>query len=281
MKLLLTDYLKKATEIGAIQLFFTVGCPVSYRDGDGNIQPFEGNTSALIPENTKSLVNEAVKESKDLDTLRENYELETFLSAHGKMRCRINAYIQRGTYAMTVTILTSDSEKFIMPVEEWKLELTPVLMKPNGGLCIITGHHDANRLAASLVDYYNTNYKCLIITLEDSVTTRHKHKLSMVNQLMLSKEPRSTILRAKNIGADVCMISSSRNESLLPEMLELAMSGTFVIGVFGRSSLESLNKSFEANTEPHDLDEQYEKLKKNLKLCVDLDNGKVATEWLE
>lgn len=280
MKLLLTDYLKKATEIGAVQLFFTVGCPVSYRDGDGNVQPVEDDASALIPENTKSLVMEAVKESRDLDALRENNELETFLSAHGKMRCRINAYIQRGTYAMTVTILTSDSEKFIMPIEQWELELTPVLTKPSGGICIITGHHGANRLSASLVDYYNTNYKCLIITLEDSVTTLHKHKMSMVNQLMLSKEPRSTILRAKNIGADVCLISSSRNESLLSEMLELAMSGTFVIGVFKRSSLESLNKSFAANTEPHDLEEQYAKLKECLKLCVDLDNDKVTTEWL-
>ena len=289
MQLLLTDYINKAMSINAVQLFFSAGCPVSYKDNNGNLVPlpFGDEPFALKPEHTKALVEQAVKERHDRETLRDYGETETALSSYGRMRSRVNAYIQRGTYAMTITILTSNAEA-IIPAGQWGLDFSPILGKPSGGICIITGHHDTVKLAASLTDYFNANYKCHIVTLEDGVTTLHRHKMAVVNQRDLSKNIdvcREALRRVKNLGADVCMVSSSKSEELFADMLELAMSGVFVIGVFGKSSPIALGKSLSASINGHDREELSQKLRKCLRLCVDLDNDSVITpdsmtEWL-
>jgi len=276
---LLAEFINNAIQIEVSQLYFSVGRVVSYKDAEGQLIPLY-DTVALTTDNMKALVNQAIVEPKDKEILQKLGEVEAILSAPGKFRSRVNVYLQRGTYAMTITILTMEIEP-IIPINEWGFDLDSILTKPEGGLCIITGHSDTDKLAASLVDYFNTNHKCHIVTLEDNVTTLHRHKNAIVNQLVLSsKNPNRTVLRLKNIGADVCIIVSKENEKLLSEIAQIAMSGIFVVAVFNKNSLDALKESIIANVEPHEWDELSKRLKKCLKLCIDLDSKTVTEEWL-
>jgi twitching motility protein PilT len=279
MHLLLDDYIRRAVKNNISRLFFSVGCVVSYKDSTDQLIPF-ADTAVLTPKQMDNLVNNAVTEPKDKEVLKELGEVETILSSHGKMRCRVNVYLQRGTYAMTLTILTIDIDP-IIPIDKWSIELDSILTKPEGGLCVITGYNDTEKLVASLIDYFNTNHKCHVVTLEDTITTLHRHNKAIVNQLELSPtNPCRNILRLKNMGVDVCVISSNKNEKFLNEITQIAMSGIFIIAVFNISSLDALKRSIVANMETHEWEELRDRLNKCIKLCIGMDNNEVVTEWL-
>ena len=280
-QIIVTQFIEKAMKVNANQLFFTVGRPVTYRNKNGELAELDSSNSfPLTADNMNSIIDQVVKNQKDRDILNNLGEIETVLSAHGRMRSRVNVFLQRGTYAMTITILTVNV-KSIKPIDSYDLNLQPILTKPNGGgLCLITGHGDTISLAASLVDFYNTEYSLNILTVEDSISTLHRHKASTVNQRELPQNDTApnSIIRIKNHGVDVLMLSSNRNESFFNEIMHLAISDIFIIATFGRSSLESLAKSLFSGLDAHNADELTERLTKYLRLAVAIDTNVTATE---
>lgn len=286
--LLLSDYLMCALELGISQLFFSPGCPVSYKDSAGLLIPITPEERPLTTDNLESLVlHNAVKEQRDKDKLTETGEVETHLSIAGKMRSRVNAFVQRNTYAMVITILTVDIDTPIRPLNDWSLDLTPLQKWPSDALCIITGHsgQDCAELAASLADYYNRSFPCHILTLEDMTTTLHRHQRAIVNQRELPRDlqdSREVINRVKNLGADVCLVNSSRNETLFPQLAELAHSGITVIAVFSLASLELLRQTLIDLLPQHQAKDLRQRVLGANCLCVELDSGIVVDggTWL-
>lgn len=285
---LLSDYLMLALELGVSQLFFSAGCRVSYKESAGLLIPITPEEKPLTPDNLESLVlHNAVKEQRDKDKLTETGEVETYLSIAGKMRSRVNAFVQRNTYAMVITILTVDIDTPIRPLSDWPLDLAPLQKWPSGALCIITGHsgQDCAELAASLADYYNRSFPCHILTLEDMTTTLHRHQRAIVNQRELprdSQDCREVINRVKNIGLDVCLVNSTHNETLFPQLAGLAHSGITVISVFNIASLELLRQNLFDLLPQHQAEDLRQRVLGANCLCVELDSGVVVDggAWL-
>lgn len=215
---LLSDYLKRALDVNASQIFFTVGTPVMYKDIHNNmvnLMPDKTEDARkLLPEHTKALVDQAIKNEQDREILMNTGEVEATLSSAGKMRCRINAFMQRGTYAMTVTIINSKGDN-VLQLEHWKsirnIDLDKITELPKGGLIMLVGTNDIHTFASSIINYHNQNNKIHIMTLEDNIDTLHRHQQSIVNQREFKSDianMRVSVLKLRNLGVDLCLISS-------------------------------------------------------------------------
>jgi twitching motility protein PilT len=270
---LLTKYLENTEQLGARQLFFSVGRPVCYKCNSGGLE--ELDSYILTIEDLEKLIQNALKDAEDMETLQRTGEVEAFISYTGMMRCRVNAYRQRSTYAMTITIVSSDTSAPIRPLHSWGLneQLKPLMTVPQGGLCIITDDKlDGSAFAASLVDYFNCGYACHIQTLEDNTSILHRHQKAIVNQRDLPNdftECRNTVARLANLGADVSLVQSQHNEALFQQFIGLALSGILVIARFNRSTLEALKQTLFDGLPPHERDDICQKLFKLICLCVE------------
>ena len=115
------------------------------------------------------------------DRLFEDGETDFSYSIQGIGRYRVNAFKQRGSYALVIRIINTN----IPGPQSLGLPSTVVdLTKKKRGLVLVTGPTGSGKSTtlASLIDVINSNYNRHIVTLEDPIEYMHKHKNSIVNQ---------------------------------------------------------------------------------------------------
>ncbi len=174
----INDLLIKAQERRASDLHITVGIAPKCRI-NGELMELEGYES-LTPQDTQDLIMPIIPQRLK-EKLLTSGEVDFSYSIVGIGRYRVNAFRQRGSYALVIRIINTvipSTQQLGLPVSV--TELT----NKKRGLVLVTGPTGSGKSTtlASLIDVINTTSNRHIITLEDPIEYIHKHKKSIVNQ---------------------------------------------------------------------------------------------------
>lgn len=226
----MTEILTKAKELGASDIFIVSGRPLSYKKG-GRIVQFDDER--IMPDRTEVLIRE-------IYTLADKREISHFLSSGdddfsfavpGLSRFRVSTYMQRGSMAAVIRVITFDLPKASeLGIPEQIIDLG----KLNKGLVLVTGPAGSGKSTtlACIIDAINSTEEKHIITLEDPLEFLHRHKKSIVSQREISSDTESYIaaLRASlRQSPDVILLGEMRDYETISVAMTAAETGHLVL----------------------------------------------------
>jgi twitching motility protein PilU len=221
-------YLKKMIEIGASDIFLTVGSAIKAKVSGRAV---ELDRFILTPELTRSGVLGIMSQEQ-----REEFEATKDLDfaipmPDGSARFRANAFFQRKTMSLVMRLIPSkipDAKEMGLP--EILLDL---IMAKRGLLLMVggTGSGKSTTLAA-MINHRNANSPGHILTIEDPVEFSHPNQMSIVNQREVGVDTASYARALKaslREAPDVILIGEIRDEETMEAALELANTGHLCI----------------------------------------------------
>ena len=175
----LMDYLTRASQDGASDLFIVPGAPVSIKL-DGQLTPI--GEEKVMPSLGESLIGELYSMAgRDMGGFRRTGDDDFSFSVAGLARFRVNTYRQRGSCAAVIRVVA-----FSIP--DWQqMHIPPQVMglaDLSGGMVLVTGTAGSGKSTtlACVVDRINRQRACHIITLEDPIEYLHRNQRSIVSQ---------------------------------------------------------------------------------------------------
>ena len=179
----LMEYIQKAAEMHAADLFILAGAPCSVRL-DKTLKPLDDRK--LFPDDTKALITEIYAlANRDMDAFYRTWDDDFSFAVPGLARFRVNTYRQRGSMAAVIRVVA-----FTIP--DWKaMNILPQIMdlaKLHSGMVLVTGAADSGKSTtlACLVNEINRTRSCHIITLEDPIEYLHRDQNSIISQREIS-----------------------------------------------------------------------------------------------
>lgn len=183
----------------------------------------------LTKEDTKEMVTQIADEER-LQIIEKIGELDFSTTLEDGTRFRVNAYKQKGSYALAIRIINSKVPSF----EELNLpETLKTFTEKHKGLVLVTGPTGSGKSTtlASLIDMINQNRQAHIITIEDPIEYVHNHKRSIVNQREIgidSKSFHSALRAILRQDPDVILIGEMRDSETISIALTAAETGHLV-----------------------------------------------------
>lgn len=219
--------LKVAVELGASDIHITVDSAPIARTKGKFVKLLD---TILTKEDTEEMARE-IAGTKNFKRIQEHGEADfsVALDETGD-RFRVNAYKQKGNYAIAIRTITSTIPSF----ETLGLpEVLRSFTEKHKGLVLVTGPTGSGKSTtlASLVDIINENQQRHIITLEDPIEYVHHHKNSLVNQREIGQDTESfnSALRAiLRQDPDVILIGEMRDPETISIALTAAETGHLV-----------------------------------------------------
>ena len=220
------DLLKIAIELGASDIHITVDSPPIARIKGKFIKLTD---KILTKYDTEEMAKEIAGE-KNFKRIQEHGECYFSVAIESGERFRVNAYKQKGHYAIAIRTITSQIPSF----ETLGLpEVLKTFTEKHKGLVLVTGPTGSGKSTtlASLIDIINENQQRHIITLEDPIEYVHHHKQSLVNQREIGQDTESfnTALRAiLRQDPDVILVGEMRDPETISIALTAAETGHLV-----------------------------------------------------
>lgn len=175
----LMDYLTRAAQEGASDLFLVPGAPVSVKL-DGQLRALE--EEKIMPSRGETLIGEIYDlAERDMEGFRRSGDDDFSFSVPGLARFRVNTYRQRGSCAAVIRVVA-----FSIP--DWRELHIPEqvmdLADQTDGMILVTGTAGCGKSTtlACLIDRINRQRACHIITLEDPIEFLHRNQKSIVSQ---------------------------------------------------------------------------------------------------
>ena len=183
------DLLKKSIELGASDIHITINSTPIARVKGSFVNLSE---TVLTKEHTQSMTREIAGE-KNFKRIEEDGECDFSVSIESGERFRVNAYKQKGNFAIAIRTITShipDFDTLGLP------EVLKNFAEKHKGLVLVTGPTGSGKSTtlASLINIINENQQRHIITLEDPIEYVHDHKQSLVNQREILRQDPDVIL---------------------------------------------------------------------------------------
>ena len=225
----LMDYLRFSSEHKASDIFVVAGAPVTVKV-DGRLRRVEENK--IFPDRTIELIS-AVYElaNRSLENLLVKGDDDFSFAVPGLSRFRVNAYRQRGSYAMVIRIVAfniPDWETMGIPEEVMKIaNLTHGMVLVSG-----TAGSGKSTTQACIVDKINKTRACHVITLEDPIEFLHRNDKSIVSQreIALDTEDCLSALRAcLRQAPDVIQVGEMRDLETIRAAMTAAETGHLLI----------------------------------------------------
>ena len=176
---LLEQYLKKAVDDGASDLFIIAGGKVSYKV-DGAIQDL--SEEKVFPDQTKELIQALyAMAGRDMRKYQTDGDDDFSFAKAGLARFRVNAFRQRGSLAAVIRIVQFDIPDYRdlqIPEEVMKIA------KEQHGMVIISGTAGSGKSTtqACIIDKINQERAAHVITLEDPIEYLHRNNKSLISQ---------------------------------------------------------------------------------------------------
>jgi twitching motility protein PilT len=237
----LYELLTKMVEKNASDLHLTVGAKPTFRI-DGELVA-EGDV-ALLPKDTKEMAYSILTE-KQKKLLETQQELDLSFGVKNLSRFRANAFIQRGSIAVSIRSIPYSIPSFNeLGLPEAAAKIT-MLTK---GLVLVTGPTGSGKSStlAAIIDKINNERACHILTIEDPIEFIHNHKEAIVNQRELHSDTFSfaTALKyALRQDPDVLLIGEMRDAETISAALTIAETGHLTLATLHtNSATESINR---------------------------------------
>lgn len=217
------DLLRMLHAKGGSDLYIAAGAPPSMKI-DGKMT--QVSSQKLSPAHTQDLVRSIMNE-KQMKEFEESNECNFAISLPGVSRFRVNAYVQRGSVATVIRVITSHIPQF----GDLKLPdvLQDISMTKNGLVIFVggTGSGKSTSLAA-MVDYRNENSFGHIITIEDPIEYVHNHKNCIISQREVGTDTDDWEVALKNTlrqAPDVILIGEVREQETMEHAIAFAETG--------------------------------------------------------
>ncbi len=225
----ITDFLKKAVEDRASDLFVLAGSPMIEKKEGRIVRLTE---KALLPEETKQLIAEIYSLAKrDMERYEKSGDDDFSFAIGGLARFRVNAYRQRGSLAAVIRVVAFD-------IPDWQeLHISEEVMKladVSDGLILVTGTAGSGKSTtqACIIDRINQTKEAHIVTLEDPIEYLHTHKKSIISQreISIDTEDYLSALRAcLRQAPDVILMGEMRDAETIRTAMTAAETGHLVI----------------------------------------------------
>ena len=229
LELELKEYLKKAVESHASDLFIVAGYAVSQKL-DGHIQPL--NSEILLPPKTEALIRSIYTlANRPIESYLQKGDDDFSFSVSGLARFLVNAYRQRNSMAAVVRVVS-----FTIP--KWEdIHIPPQVMNIANithGLVLFTGTAGSGKSTtqACIIDQINHTRDCHIVTLEDPIEYLHRHKKSIVSQREIAidtKDYLSALRACLRQSPDVILLGEMRDADTIRTAITAAETGHTVI----------------------------------------------------
>lgn len=220
------EILQMAYEAKASDIHLLADTPVMFRiNGKMTAQEVEGHSKEQIEELLKSVLTK-----EQWQELEDEGEVDSAVSLEGFSRIRINAYRQRGSYAASLRILSSQ----IPTPEELHLPKSIVaLTKETKGLVLITGEAGSGKTTtlASLLHAIAQNETRHIITIENPIEYLLPHGKGMVSQREIgtdTKDYAKALKAALRQDPDVIFVGELSDTETIEEAIKAAETGHLV-----------------------------------------------------
>lgn len=220
------NLLKEAVVLGSSDIHITTdSLPIARAKG----KFIKLSNRVLTKEDTKEMVKEIAGEDR-FKIVESIGELDFSASLEDGTRFRVNAYKQKGNYAMAIRTINAKVPNF----NELHLpETLKTFTEKHKGLVLVTGPTGSGKSTtlASLIDIINESRQAHIITLEDPIEYVHNHKISIVNQREIGSDSKSfkSALRAiLRQDPDVILIGEMRDSETISIALTAAETGHLV-----------------------------------------------------
>ncbi len=218
--------LEMAVELGASDVHITVDSPPIARI-KGNFVKL--NEDSLTEQDTEIMARE-ITGNKKFKILEEHGDVDLSVSLESGDRFRVNAYKQKGKYAIAVRTITSQIPSFKtlgLP------DIIATLAEKNKGLVLVTGPTGSGKSTtlASLIDTINSTQEKHIITLEDPIEYIHHHKKGIVNQREIGSDTENfnaALRAALRQDPDVILVGEMRDPETVSIALTAAETGHLV-----------------------------------------------------
>ena len=171
-----------------------------------------------------------VLEKELTERFRRDHQVDFAFSWGRQARVRGNAFVQRGSSAMSLRLIpfaipTFDQLGLPPIVEEW--------VRLPKGFVLVTGPTGSGKSTslASMIDHINTNRAVHILTIEDPVEYLHHHKRSAVNQREVGADTptfAAALRAALREDPDVVLLGEMRDPESIQAALTIAETGHLV-----------------------------------------------------
>lgn len=226
----LMDFLKRAVDDQASDLFIVSGAPVSEKV-EGQIYPIADEK--VLPPQSKSLLTEAYEmANRSMQAFLETGDDDFSFSVPGLARFRVNTYRQRGSMAAVIRVVSfdiPDYEAFCIPEDVMRLA------DSDHGMILVTGTAGSGKSTtqACIIDRINKTQSCHIITLEDPIEFLHRDKKSIVSQREIAvdtKDYLSALRACLRQAPDVILLGEMRDLETIRTAVTAAETGHLLIG---------------------------------------------------
>lgn len=225
----LMEYLKRAVEDRASDLFIVAGGPVSEKL-DGRLRPI--GEEKVFPQETERLILEIYQlANRPMEKFQAAGDDDFSFAVAGLARFRVNTYRQRGSLAAVVRVVAFD-------IPDWKALRIPEavmnLADMTHGMVLVTGTAGSGKSTtqACIIDRINHTRDAHIITLEDPIEFLHRDQKSIVSQREIAIDTADYLaaLRAcLRQAPDVILLGEMRDHETIRTAMTAAETGHLLI----------------------------------------------------
>ena len=225
----LLDYLKRAVEDNASDLFIVAGGPVCEKL-DKRMIPI--GQERVLPKDAAEMITQLYAEAgRPMENYLKNGDDDFSFSVGGMARFRVNTYRQRGSMAAVVRVVA-------FGIPDWQtMHIPPQVMDLadlTHGMILVTGTAGSGKSTtqACIINRINQRRSGHIITLEDPIEYLHRNDKSIVSQreIAIDTEDYLSALRAcLRQAPDVILLGEMRDHETIRTAMTAAETGHLLI----------------------------------------------------
>ncbi|MGC2871776.1 type IV pilus twitching motility protein PilT [Ihubacter sp. mB4P-1] len=225
----LLDYLSKAVEDHASDIFIVAGGPVCVKL-DKSVCPVDQDR--ILPDDSEKLITSIYEHAgRSMDHFLKHGDDDFSFSVAGLARFRVNTYRQRGSMAAVVRVVAFGIPNWQeLGIPEQVMELSTA----THGMILVTGTAGSGKSTtqACIIDRINQTRDCHIITMENPIEYLHRNNRSIVSQreIAIDTEDYISALRAcLRQAPDVILLGEMRDHDTIRTAMTAAETGHLII----------------------------------------------------